>query len=130
MKLLSVFILAALSLQPRGCGKKSGKPPAGCYKGTLAVKGMCMNYTIAVTAGATDSTLVEAAWRDESTGKTYRNAFGLASRCSFPAGIREGDAFWFVIDSSGKQDCAVCLAYYPTPAKKLSIRVLPNPCTP
>ena len=85
-----------------------------------------MNYTIRLVEGEPDTTMVAAKWTDESTGKSYDNVFALGSPCTFPASIREGDEFYFSIDSTTKQDCAVCMAYYPTPAKKLKIKVLPD----
>lgn len=94
------------------------------YTGKLQVKALCMNYTLSVTEGTIDPSLVEASYTDETTKKTYTNAFGLGNPCNFPASIKEGDEFKFVIDTAGKKDCAVCMAYYPTPGKKLSIRII------
>lgn len=107
------------------CNKKS---TGNCLKGRLEVKAPCMNYTISVVQGSIDTSLVEAQWTDEHTGKRYHNAFGLASRCNFPADIKEGDEFYFTIDSVKVQNCVVCLIYYPTPAKKLFITVSKVPC--
>ena len=85
-----------------------------------------MNYTIAITGKEVDTSLVLPSWTDETTGKTYRNVFALGSPCTFPESIREGDSFRFTIDNTTKQDCSVCMMYYPTPAKRLKIKVL-NP---
>lgn len=85
-----------------------------------------MNYTISLIEGQLDPSLLEAEWTDESTGKKYQKVFALGSPCNFPESIQEGDEFYFSIDSTTKQDCAVCMAYYPTPAKKLKIKVLPD----
>jgi hypothetical protein len=99
-----------------------------CYKGKLEVKGGCMNYTISVVNSNIDTSLIVANWTDENTGKSYKNAFALGSRCNFPDTINVGDEFYFSIDSTTVQNCAVCLIYYPTPPKKLSIKVLPTSC--
>jgi hypothetical protein len=69
-----------------------------------------------------------ANWANESTGKTYKNVFALGSRCTFPDNINEGDEFFFEIDNTTVQNCAVCMMYYPTPEKKLSIKVIQDPC--
>lgn len=98
-------------------------PPA-TYKGRLVIKGICMNYTIKLLAGNMDSTTIENKWTDETTGKTYKNVFALGSRCTFPSTIQQGDDFLFTIDTSKVQNCNVCLAYYPTPSKHLSIKVI------
>ena len=83
-----------------------------------------MNYTISLVEGNIDTSLISGNWTDESTGKSYRKVFGLANPCDFPASIKEGDEFSFVIDTAKGKDCAVCMAYYPTPPHKLSIKVV------
>ena len=83
-----------------------------------------MNYTVSVIEGAIDSSTVVSEWKDEHSGKSYKNVFALASKCTFPKDIQEGDEFYFRIDSSEVQDCAVCMAYYPVPPKKLMIKVV------
>ncbi|RYY83551.1 MAG: hypothetical protein EOO15_21155 [Chitinophagaceae bacterium] len=131
MKLVTICLLAVAVLSMQATCRNSQKAPtAGCYKGRLEVKGMCMNYTIAVLEGSLDTSLVESNWRDEHSGKIHRNVFGLGSPCTFPARIKEGEEFYFTIDSSATKNCAVCMAYYPTPAKKLAIRILSAPCNP
>ncbi|TCJ12420.1 hypothetical protein EPD60_14175 [Flaviaesturariibacter flavus] len=126
---LCLVLVAGLSIQA-GCRKDKGRPATGCYRGKLAVKGICSNYTIQVTGGAIDTTRIQARWRDEVTGTTWTNVFALGSPCTFPASIREGEEFYFTIDEGAVQNCVVCMAYYPVPDKKLSIRVLDAPCTP
>ncbi len=128
MKLLLSFIfLATMAFTEKGCKNKKNQDK-NCYKGRLEIKANCMNYTISVLEGNIDSGLVEKSWTDENTGKTYNNAFALASKCSFPDSIQQGDEFYFVIDTTTKQDCAVCLMYYPVPQKKLPIKILKDPC--
>jgi len=121
---MRIFIFLAfiftLTVSADGCKKKKD----GVYKGKLEIKALCMNYTISVLDGKTDTSMVTASWTDESTNKTYSNVFGLASRCSFPATIKEGDEFYFTIEAAETQNCAVCMAYYPTPPKKLFIKVV------
>ena len=121
------FIL--LSVTNKTCKNKKKDLAEGCYKAKLEVKGGCMNYTIAITGGNFDSSMVLAKWTDENTGKTYNNVFALGSRCTFPSTINEGDEFYFMIDTTSAQNCAVCMMYYPVPSKKLSIKVLEKPCT-
>ena len=125
MKILSLLGLM-LALTASTCKNKKTNI-ANCYKGKLEIKAACMNYTIRVESDI-DTSLVAASWMDESTGKSYQNAFALGSRCNFPASIKEGDEFYFTIDSTAVQNCAVCMLYYPVPPKKLSIRVLDQPC--
>lgn len=93
-------------------------------KGRLEVAGICMNYTIAVVEGKIDTNLTEAKWTDETTNKTYTNVFRLKSHCNFPDSIKQGDEFYFVVDSSEQKQCPVCLAYYPTPSKAVAIKVV------
>jgi hypothetical protein len=95
------------------------------YKAKLEIKAICMNYTLRLTQGSLDTSQVVAAWTDETTGKSYQNVFALGNPCTFPPAIELGQEFSFVIDTSKEQkQCAVCMAYYPTPPKKLFIKVL------
>lgn len=117
---LSAIFLLAVSAD--NCnGKKSG---VAVYKGKLSIKALCMNYTIELLEGNMDTSKIAASWTNESTGKTYHNVFALGSPCTFPAKLNEGDTFYFVIDSMPDRECAVCMAYYPKPAKALSIKVI------
>lgn len=123
MKLLFILVSALLTFITKdGCHKT--KENSTVYKGRLEIKGICMNYTIKVLEGKIDTSLIQEKWTDETTGTYYTNVFALGSRCTFPASIEQGDEFSFVIDTAKQKDCAVCLAYYPTPSKHLSIKVL------
>ncbi len=125
MKLTLLLWLPLLLASADSCKNKKTSQP-GIYQGRLEVKGGCMNYTIAITGDVVDSNLVVGSWTDENTGKAYRNVFALGSPCTFPSTINEGDTFNFTIDSTSRQDCSVCMMYYPTPAKRIRIKVL-NP---
>ena len=126
MKLTFItLVLALLALQ---CSNKK-TITANCYKGRLEIKGICMNYTIKLLDGSIDTARISSRWTDEHTGREYTNVFGLGSPCDFSANIKEGEEFYFAINNTSTPDCAVCQAYYPTPPKKLSIGVLPQPCT-
>ena len=116
--LTTVFLV---SVSAENCTKESAKKT---YKGRLEIAGICMNYTISVLEGNIDTSLIVADWTDDVTGKSYQNVFKLGSPCTFPATIKQGDEFYFVIDSSQAQNCAVCLAYYPTPKKTLPIKIV------
>lgn len=125
--LASVFLFGT---SKENCKKKNAELlPKGCYKGRLEIKADCMNYTISIQSNNFDADAVEADWKDETTGKMYKNVFGLKSVCNFPDSIGKGDEFYFMIDSAHVQNCMVCLMYYPTPQKKLFIKVLNQPCT-
>lgn len=118
--ILSVIFLFTIAAD--NCtGKKKNSEP---YKGKLEIKAICMNYTIALTGGIMDTSKIVGTWVDEVTGKTYKNVFALANPCNFPSSIKEGDEFYFAIDTVNTSGCAVCLAYYPTPGKKLSIKII------
>ena len=104
--------------------KCKNKNEASAYKGKLEVKGMCMNYTIKLLEGNIDASKLVAEWKNEVTGKTHTNVFALESVCNFPPTINEGDEFSFTIDTTYVSNCAVCLAYYPKPAKSIAIKVL------
>lgn len=120
--LILLSTLSILLLSETKCGKKSVAEKK--YKGKLEIKALCMNYTISVQAGEMDSAAIIKNWMDESGKKSYNNVFKLGNPCDFPATINQGDEFYFVIDTSKGRNCAVCMAYYPTPPKALSIKVL------
>ena len=94
-----------------------------CYTGKLVKKGICMNYVIEVLDPIPDKNLIEISWRDEFSDKEYKNVFTLGSICDFPSHIIEGDIFNFSVLENYNQQCAVCLAYTPTPEKLLNIRL-------
>jgi hypothetical protein len=118
-------LLLFVALSAFKCRKE--KALSTCYKARLEIKGMCMNYTIKVLSPI-DASLVEATWTDPNTNTPYQNVFGLGNACNFPADINEGDEFYFQINNNAPNNCAVCLAYYPTPQKKLSIVASKSPC--
>lgn len=122
MKIFSfASLLLVLSLSANKC---KSKEDSSVYKGRLEVKGICMNYTIKLLEGDLDKSKYLAEWKDESTGKIHTNVFALGSACTFPATIKEGDEFYFKIDSSYVSNCAVCMAYYPKPTKSIAIKII------
>lgn len=126
MKIISAALFATLLVNTESkCNKKQA---SNCFKGKLEIKGICSNYTIRVLEGAVDTTKIAAQWTDENTGKSYQNVFALDSPCSFPSDINEGDEFYFTIRSEKDKDCNVCMAYYPTPPKRLAINVSKTAC--
>jgi hypothetical protein len=121
MKLFIVSMLALISVSS-DCNKKNTVR----YKARLEIKGICMNYTISLLEGDIDSSKIEKSWTDENSGKSYSNAFALGNPCDFPSDINAGDTFYFNLDTTEQKPCVVCQAYYPTPAKKLNIKVEPK----
>jgi hypothetical protein len=124
---MKIFLSLGVCLMVWSC--KTVMPvSASCFKGRLEIKGACMNYTIKLLEGYLDTTLISKSWTNESTAKTYSNVFALGSRCSFPADIQEGQEFYFALDNTSVQNCAVCMMYYPVPPKQLSVKVLQAAC--
>ena len=116
--LLAFFVLLNISCN------KSNDTIQNCFKGKLVLKGLCMNYVIQIIEGDVDKALYESSWQNPSTKTTYQNIFGLGSICTFPSTINEGDEFYFSIPKSSiVQTCAQCMAYSPTPSKKISIEI-------
>ena len=116
--LLAFFVLLNITCN------KSNDTIQNCFKGKLVLKGLCMNYVIQIIEGDVDKALYESSWQNPSTKTTYQNVFGLGSICTFPSTINEGDEFYFSIPKSSiVQTCAQCMAYSPTPSKKISIEI-------
>jgi hypothetical protein len=122
--LLLVPGMLLLSASASKCSSK--KNSSNTYKARLETKALCMNYTLTLLEGNIDTAKINSSWTDESKGKTFTNAFGLANPCDFPSTINEGDEFYFTIEAEKTQNCAVCMAYYPTPPRKLMIKVVPK----
>lgn len=119
------LILATIFLLTISAEKCTGKKDAGeIYKGRLEIKAICMNYTVKLLEGNIDTSKIVSTWTDETTNKSYSNVFALENPCNFPASLKQGDEFYFVLDSAIQEPCAVCMAYYPTPGKKLSIKII------
>jgi hypothetical protein len=129
MKIILIATLAVVAMSQKNCSDKKlqNKESNNCYKARLEIKGICSNYTIKLLEGSIDTSKIVAAWTDETTGKSYSNVFGLGSPCSFPSTINAGDEFYFVLNSA-VQNCSVCMAYYPHPARALNIKVISGPC--
>lgn len=118
------ILLSALSFLLLSAGKCGKKTVARKFKGRLEIAGICLNYTVKLLEGQIDTSKIETHWTDEMTGKSYTNVFALTNPCIFPKTIKQGDEFYFKIDTTVKQQCITCLAYYPKPQKNLSIVVI------
>ena len=123
-RILATALFSTILLSATKCGDKQDHANTR-YKGRLEVQGICMNYTISVIEGDMDTSSIVASWTDEVANKTYTKVFRLDNPCDFPSTIRQGDEFYFTIDSVKDKQCAVCMAYYPTPPKALKIKVVP-----
>lgn len=122
-RLLFLSAIFLLSISAENCNKKS-KNFNEVFKGKLEIKAICMNYTVSVLDRNTDTLDVVDNWTDETTKRSYKNVFALANPCNFPDSIKQGDEFYFVIDTAGTKSCMVCMAYYPVPGKKLPIKIV------
>ena len=122
--LIPLTTIFLLSLPAKDCNEK--KKGSSSFRGKLEIKALCMNYTIRLVEGQIDTSKIAATWTDETTGKSYTNVFGLGNPCDFPSTIKQGDEFYFSIGTVKERNCAVCMAYYPTPRKKLIIKVIPE----
>lgn len=126
MKTLSILLLACFFLFSQ-CSNQKTASSSTCFKARFEIKAICSNYTFKLLEGNLDTSKIVANWKDETTGKEYTNVFGISNPCSLPKNLNAGDEFYFVLDTA-RQNCAVCMAYYPTPPRKLSIKVLDKPC--
>lgn len=118
----ALLILAIFLCNVIGCRKTETGP---IYTGRLEIDGICQNYTLSVLNGGLDTLQVQARWTDPQTNITYTNAFGVSNPCDFPDALQAGDTFEFRL-ATPNNNCVQCLAFYPTPDKKLSIQVV-NP---
>src|SRR5437868_12144189 len=111
LRSLLFFPIIAVTMTADKCNKK--KAMGEVYKGRLEIKAICKNYTIKLLDGKVDTSLIVSNWTDESTKTAYTNVFALKNPCNFPDSIKQGDEFYFVLDSVSTDPCMVCMAYYP-----------------
>ena len=117
------YLVTLIILSNISCNKSNNSSVA-CFKGKLVLKGICMNYVIQITEGNVDNSLYESSWQNPVTNTTYQNVFGLASICTFPSTIKEGDEFYFSIPKNPiVQTCAQCQVYSPIPSKRINIEI-------
>lgn len=105
-----------------GCDKQE-TIANGCFKGKLVVKGICKNDVVQLLEGNNNALLVESNWTYPTTGTVYQNVFAVDSKCTFPDSLKEGDEFYFTLDSTQSEDCALCKALSPVPTTKLKIKL-------
>ena len=119
------MLMSIILLSFGACNDSNNSLGTKKYKARFEVAGMCSNYTFRVIGGDIDPALVEQSWTHPDTKKTYKNAFTVKNPCILPHELKEGDTFDFIIDTNPpKSECVVCMAYYPTPDKKLDIKVV------
>ena len=124
-KLISVLLVVLMVASAYQCNNKTGSGKEGTLKGRLVIKEICSHYVVEVVSGNADTARVTNGWLDEKREKTYDNVFTVSNRCGFPAAsINEGDEFEFTFEPEVMEDCAVCMAYYPTPPKKNAIKIV------
>jgi hypothetical protein len=119
-KLIFVLLIAA----GYHCNNKA-VPADGVLKGKLVIKEICSHFVVQVLNTKLDTAIVANGWHDDKRDKIYDNVFTVSNRCSFAAAdLKEGEEFEFTIDrSSAAEDCAVCMAFYPTPVKRNAIKI-------
>jgi hypothetical protein len=117
-------VLLILFMTTVSADRCSGLRTGPVYKARMEIKGICRNYTFHLLEGTLDTTQIERNWKDETTGKIHKDVFGVSNPCHIPESMKESDIFYFSIDSSAPEDCIVCEAYYPTPAKKIRIKII------
>lgn len=125
LRLLFLSAIFLLMISAKNCNKNEKKNEAfrEVFKAKLEIKALCMNYTVRVLDNV-DTLNVVPDWTDETTKRSYKNVFALANPCNFPDSIKQGDEFYFVIDTISTKPCMVCMAYYPVPGKKLPIKIV------
>jgi len=124
-----LLLLSIVTLSAFQCKKEAVTAKTACYKGRLEIKGTCMNYTIKVLEGNISEDRIEKKWKNPSTGNEHTNVFRLESICNFPTNLKEGDEFYFELENNPSIECFRCLAFYPTPEKGMSIKVISGSCS-
>lgn len=122
-----ILILGSLFLLTVSADNCTGGKTAAdkkVYKARLEIKGICSNYTFTLLEGKIDTSKIVSEWTDGVTGKVYKNVFASANTCELPDTLKQGDEFYFRIDTALSRDCIVCMAYYPKPPRSLPFKVV------
>lgn len=123
MKLFLILgTLFLLTVSAENC--TSNKTSKKVYKARLEIKGICSNYTFTLLEGKIDTSKIVSEWTDGATGKVYKNVFASANTCELPDTLKQGDEFYFSIDTALNKQCMVCMAYYPKPPRSLLFKVV------
>ena len=126
-QMISLLCVALLITTAYQCNNRTASGSPGKLKGRLVIKEICAHYVVEVTGGKVADSLVTNGWKDDKRGKTYNKVFTVSSRCSFPATLNEGDEFEFNIETNAApENCAVCMAFYPTPPTRNAIKIHPK----
>lgn len=125
-----VIVFCALALVATLClssckNSKSGQNQAPLV-GRLVISEICQHLVVAIESGSFDPEKVTASYTDEKRGKTFKNVFTIENRCLFgESNIKEGDRFNFEwMPDNIKETCMNCMAFYPTPDTRASIKVI------
>ena len=110
--LLGVLLICSFQ-----CRRDDMDHPGNVLKGKLLFNGMCGQYTVQLLEGYMPPEKIVASWKFPNTDSIYTNVFAAANVCNFGEfHLQQGDVFTFKLDSLPPvQNCAVCLAYFPTP---------------
>ncbi|MDQ3844667.1 MAG: hypothetical protein M3342_11725 [Bacteroidota bacterium] len=127
VSIILFFFTAATCHRVNSDTNNKGSVSFKCFKGRLEIKGICSNYVIKLLEGDASALNITKTWKDEESGKTYENVFGLSNPCGFPD-LKEGAEFYFIIENNPNRDCMVCQAYRPTPPAKNNITAQTEPC--
>jgi hypothetical protein len=116
------ILLLAVVFAFSSCEKQSDQ--GNTLRGKLVISDICAHYVVQVLS-ATDSATVNN-WADSKRNATFSNVFTVFNVCDFGAAqIKEGEEFDFVFDPAATpSNCATCLAAYPVPPKRYSIKVI------
>lgn len=124
MKLVSAIIVVSILCLLQACISKPQSNFNTKLKARFEVAGICSNYTFSLLGGNIEAGSVVESWTNPQTNTTYTKAFSIANPCDLPKNLKEGDEFYFKIENNPSKHCMACMAYYPTPDKKLNIKVL------
>ncbi|HEX2682590.1 MAG TPA: hypothetical protein VHL77_01580, partial [Ferruginibacter sp.] len=123
-KIFFVLGIVVMAMTGYRCNNKV-VPADGVMKGRLVVKEICSHFVVEVLNAKLDTSIVSNGWHDDKRDKIYDQVFTVSNRCGFAAAnLKEGDEFEFTFDKEPPaENCAVCMAFYPTPVKRNAIRI-------
>lgn len=116
MFLITVVLLSA-------CMHNLQRDPVPCFRGKLVKRGVCGQRLVQLISPPAEIVHMAGHWTDSLSGKTYASVFTVANPCDFPAAIKEGEEFSFMLTTRKAGDCIQCYVYTAMPVEKNNILV-------
>lgn len=120
---MRTIIFLIMIIVTGACTHKMQRDPAPCFRGKLVKRGICGQRLVELISPPAEIIHMAGRWTDSLSGKRYTNVFTVANPCDFPAAVKEGEEFSFMLTNKKAGDCIQCYVYTAMPVEKNNILV-------